>query len=47
MKHEDVVSLNRDFADVNALAGCQGTEKIVESRIRQMQFEIGLLDKEI
>jgi hypothetical protein len=45
MDCETIKSLNRDFADIEALSQCEGTDKMVAERIQQMQFEIGLLRK--
>ena len=45
MDSETRARLTRDYADIEALSQCQGTEKMVESRIRQMKFEMELLGK--
>lgn len=47
---ENARSLVRDYADLQALSQCEGTRSMVESRLKQMKFEMkmmGLTEAEI
>lgn len=40
---EDIAGLNRDFTDIQALSECEGTDKIVLEKEKQLIFKIAAI----